>query len=550
MAVTFDRVIRQTLFHASFDGRLPSLRSHTSPAQASVAPLGRRDGKQHHRRIQPAPFTVDPLPAPMVTSVTPNVGTAGSTAVIDGADLAPGATVAFGSTPATVVLADPPYGLTVAVPSGVSGAQSVTVTNPGGATSGSSSAATFTVNTAPAVTSGPTNTTVTLSSGFGVNFNYSPTFTATATGSPTPTVQWQLSTNGGATWSNDTTDGLPTSDGLLVYPTKASNGYWYRAVFTNSLGQAISNPAALTVDYAPIITQQPQGILDSPGQTAESITASAISWPATTSVQWQTSPDFGFDQWTNDTTDPVSTSTDGQGTTSVITPPSGLPFGTTFRAIFTNSAGSTETSYAGETNEIVYTPPPTPAPPPAPPAAPPPPPPPTTPQPLPTAPPPIVYGVVGRQWLAYWDYLTPDQAISLAEKIDTLLTLKSLTGTAISTAINSLGIPYGDAIGTAIDNAVDVQEEGQAFWGLEAFADDLETFAGISDAVIFSIDGYIGYPLVYTVYGEKLDQNNNWEWSSVNEYYVDSLEETNTKYPIGTEDLPYEIPPVATEYVW
>src|SRR5262249_25118157 len=50
------------------------------------------------------------------------------------------------------------------------------------------------VNVAPSITTNPTNQTV--------NAGQTATFTAAATGTPTPTVQWQVSTNGGTSFSD------------------------------------------------------------------------------------------------------------------------------------------------------------------------------------------------------------------------------------------------------------------------------------------------------------------------------------------------------------
>jgi hypothetical protein len=71
-------------------------------------------------------------------------------------------------------------------------------------------------------------------------------FTAAAAGSPAPSVQWQVSTNSGASWLNvagalSSTYQFPTSVG--------ENHNEYRAVFTNALGSAVTNPAILAVNY-------------------------------------------------------------------------------------------------------------------------------------------------------------------------------------------------------------------------------------------------------------------------------------------------------------
>src|SRR5262249_25644500 len=88
--------------------------------------------------------------------------------------------------------------------------------------------ATLTVRYAPIVTSSPTSQTVTAA--------HAVSFTAVASGNPTPSVQWQVSTNGGATWSN--IGGATSATFTLSSTTASENGYEYRAVFTNSLGSA------------------------------------------------------------------------------------------------------------------------------------------------------------------------------------------------------------------------------------------------------------------------------------------------------------------------
>jgi predicted outer membrane repeat protein len=100
--------------------------------------------------------------------------------------------------------------------------------------------ATLTVNTPPVVTLNPQSQTAT---------GGTVTFTAAATGNPTPTVQWQVSTNGGASFSD-----MPgeTSTSLTVAATPANNGNQYRAVFTNTCGSATTTAATLTTCQAPV----------------------------------------------------------------------------------------------------------------------------------------------------------------------------------------------------------------------------------------------------------------------------------------------------------
>jgi alpha-tubulin suppressor-like RCC1 family protein len=100
-----------------------------------------------------------------------------------------------------------------------------------------SKVATLTVRVLPVVTQEPLSTTVEAGEGAG--------FEAAASGFPTPTVQWEISTNGGGSWSNVAG---ATSDQLTLAKTQASeSGDEYRAVFTNTAGKAVSNTATLTV---------------------------------------------------------------------------------------------------------------------------------------------------------------------------------------------------------------------------------------------------------------------------------------------------------------
>ncbi|HSC64379.1 MAG TPA: hypothetical protein VLD35_12130, partial [Caldimonas sp.] len=121
-------------------------------------------------------------------------------------------------------------------------------------TSGSvvSAAALLTVNATPAVpifTTQPSSRSVSPGS--------TATFTVAATGTPAPTLQWQRSTNGGATWTAIATATAVTYDTGAV--TAAQNGELYRAVATNGAGSTSSDAATLTVaaSGAPAIVGQP-----------------------------------------------------------------------------------------------------------------------------------------------------------------------------------------------------------------------------------------------------------------------------------------------------
>ncbi|HEV7204916.1 MAG TPA: putative Ig domain-containing protein, partial [Jatrophihabitans sp.] len=76
-------------------------------------------------------------------------------------------------------------------------------------------------------------------------------FIAAASGVPTPTVQWQRSTDGGASFTNIAG---ATSTTYTFTAVAGDNGNQYRAVFTNVAGSATSTAATLTVGSAPTIS--------------------------------------------------------------------------------------------------------------------------------------------------------------------------------------------------------------------------------------------------------------------------------------------------------
>jgi hypothetical protein len=185
--------------------------------------------------------------------------------------------------------------------------------------------ATLTVRYAPIVSVSPTSQTVTA--------GHAVSFTAAATGNPAPTVQWQVSTNGGATWSN--INGATSTTYTIASATASQNGYQYRAVFTNSLGSATTAAATLTVQFAPVVTTNPASQSVSAG-TSVTFTAAASGNPTPT-VQWQVSTDGGV-TWTN--------ITGATSATFTLTTTTASQNGYQYRAVFTNSLGSVTTTAA------------------------------------------------------------------------------------------------------------------------------------------------------------------------------------------------------------
>ncbi len=149
------------------------------------------------------------------------------------------------------------------------------------------------VDSAPIISNQPTNQTMDAGNGT--------TFTAYASGYPTPTVQWQVSTNGGISFTSLSNGGVysgANTNSLLITNAAASmNGYEYQAVFSNTLSgegspsTATSTAATLTVDSAPTVATSPGSKAINAGGNA-GFTASATGNPAP-AVQWQVSTDNG-----------------------------------------------------------------------------------------------------------------------------------------------------------------------------------------------------------------------------------------------------------------
>jgi plastocyanin len=147
------------------------------------------------------------------------------------------------------------------------------------------------------------------------------------------TVQWQVSTNAGAAFSN--ISGATRATLPLNSTTTSQNGYLYRAVFTNSLGSATTTAATLTVQFPPTVTTNPASQTVSAGNPV-TFTAAATENPTPT-VQWQVSTDGG------------ATYTDIAGATSTtftITGTTASQNGYRYRAVFTNGLGSVTTTAA------------------------------------------------------------------------------------------------------------------------------------------------------------------------------------------------------------
>lgn len=142
-----------------------------------------------------------------------------------------------------------------------------------------------------------TSAAITVTLGTASTFVTNPTDATTCSGSTaafnvtlsTPTaVQWQVSIDGGATWSNIA--GQTAVDLILTNVDLNANGYQYRAIMDGCGGVIESDPATLTVNESAVITSQPSAVTVCVGDDA-SFTV-ATSGPNVT-YQWQLSTDGG-----------------------------------------------------------------------------------------------------------------------------------------------------------------------------------------------------------------------------------------------------------------
>jgi len=155
---------------------------------------------------------------------------------------------------------------------------------------GTSNASTLILNTNPVVNTQPSATTTCA--------NSSASFTTAMTGGII-TYQWQVSTNGGSTWtniSNSSPYSGATSATLNISSAPISyNNYQYRAVGSNGCFNTNSNAATLTVNPLPAITANPSNTTICPNSNA---TFTGAASGLSLSYQWQISTNSGS-TWTN-----------------------------------------------------------------------------------------------------------------------------------------------------------------------------------------------------------------------------------------------------------
>lgn len=147
-----------------------------------------------------------------------------------------------------------------------------------------SSAATLSVTNALGITAQPSNQMICE----GANA----TFSITAVGAGN--YQWQVSTDGGATYTN--ISGANASSYILVNANVSANANLYRCVVSSTCGNATSNAASLTVNTLPLFTSSPQSVTLCAGS---SNTFLATATGTGVAYQWQQSATGCTGTWSN-----------------------------------------------------------------------------------------------------------------------------------------------------------------------------------------------------------------------------------------------------------
>lgn len=223
-------------------------------------------------------------PAPASMSITLPVNSAGGynnpVTLSTTSTLPAGTTVTFGTNPVT------PTGSSEVTLNGTNnlpaGTYTVTVQGIGTGAPTLTTNLTFTINpgAGPTITSQPANLAVCI--------GQTGSFSVTATG----TYQWQISTNGGTTWTD--IGGANTSSYGITGAANLNNNQ-YRCIVTGQCGSTTSSAATLTVNPTTAITTQPVSLALCSGSAASFTVAAA---GAGMGYQWQLSTDGGA-TWNN-----------------------------------------------------------------------------------------------------------------------------------------------------------------------------------------------------------------------------------------------------------
>jgi hypothetical protein len=317
--------------HLSFSSTTQTISGTADPGTAQTYPLTFQ-GEEPSTTFSFNLVVAQPSnPVPTLARISPAAVTAGSmdtTITLTGTNFLNTSTVEFNGTPLATTFLSATQ-LSAIVPTTdltMAGSAAIAVVNPspGGGGSGSVSLTISVAESAPAVTSNP--------QGESASAGQTATFAAAASSTPAPSVQWQVSTDKGATFTD-----IPgaTANTLSVSATPAANGALYRAIFTNSLGTATSLPATLAVkNFAPAIQMQPVSTRVTAGSRV--MFTVAVTGDPSATVQWQRAKK-GSTKFTN-----IGGATAPALTLAATSANSGQKF----RAVISNSFGTVDSAIA------------------------------------------------------------------------------------------------------------------------------------------------------------------------------------------------------------
>ena len=206
-----------------------------------------------------------------------------------------------------------------------------------------SNAATLTVNTAPTISTHPSNAAQCFGS-------WSQNFSVTASGATS--YQWQYWN--GSSWVN-VSNGTPTgatysgntSATLTVTSSNIAAGtYQYQVVVTNSCGSTTSNSATLTVNPATVITTHPSNATICEGTPSQTFSVTATGF-GTLTYQWQFSSDNS--NWSNVTNNtPAGATYSGQTTNTLTVNTASIADGSNYyyRCVVTGGCGTATSNSA------------------------------------------------------------------------------------------------------------------------------------------------------------------------------------------------------------
>jgi len=157
------------------------------------------------------------------------------------------------------------------------------------------------------------------------------TLIAAASGTPAPSVQWQVSTDNGATWNN--ISGATNPNYTITGANTNQDGWKYRAVFSNSCGTAITNAMLLHVGAPINLGANPADQTACNGNTSVTFTSSGNGGNGLVTMSWQYSAD-GIN-WI-DIAGTTTTSSIGTFSTSYTFTPNASQNGYKFRAKYSN----------------------------------------------------------------------------------------------------------------------------------------------------------------------------------------------------------------------